>query len=91
MRNGNIYCDIPDDTDRPFTMQELHAVLKTGKDTAPGADLITNSMVHQAGPEGHQAILDLLNHSLAEGALPKSWKESIVVPIPKPDGGHRPI
>ena len=66
-------------------------VLKTGKDTAPGADLITNSMVHQAGAEGHQAILDLPNYSLAEGALPKSCKESVVVPIPKPDGGHSPF
>ena len=56
-------------------------VLKTGKDTAPGAD---DSMVHQAGAEGHQAILVLLNHSLAEGVLPRSWKESAVVPNAHP-------
>ena len=70
--------------DQPFTLKELHEVMKSGKDTAPGADLITNSMVHQAGAEGHQAILVLLSHSLAEGALPRSWRESVVVPNAHP-------
>ena len=44
VRDVNKYCYISDDTDQPFTIQELHMVLKTGKDTTPGADLITNSM-----------------------------------------------
>ena len=85
-------CSSPDESmDQPFTMAELQAVLKTGRDTAPGADKITHSMVYNAGPEGHQAILDLVNHSLAAGALPETWKQSVLVPIPKPDGSQRPI
>ena len=84
-------CGLRDTTDQPFTMHELQAILKSGKDTAPGEDRITNSMILHAGPEGHQAILDLLNHSLASGFLPKAWKESVIVPVPKPDGGQRPI
>ena len=62
-----------------------------GKDTAPGADKITNTMIRQAGEAGHQAILGLLNHSLATGSLPTVWKQSVIVPIPKPDGTQRPI
>ena len=48
-------------------------------------------MVKHAGPEGHKALLELANHTLQTGTLPKVWKESITVPIPKPDGSHRPI
>ena len=81
VREVSKYCYISDDTDQPFTIQELHMVLKTGKDTAPGAD---DSMVHQAGAEGHQAIPVLLNHSLVEGVLPRSWKESVMVPNAHP-------
>ena len=70
---------------------ELMAVLKAGHDTAPGKDRVSRSMVKHAGPEGHKALLELANYTLQTGTLPKVWKESITVPIPKPDGSHRPI
>ena len=87
----NESCAAPAVTDAPFTPAELAAVLKAGRDTAPGKDRVTHSMVKNAGPEGHEALLELYNHSLSDGKLPSAWKKSITIPVPKPDGTYRPI
>ena len=36
-------------------------------------------------------LLNLYNMSLSEGRLPSAWKKAIIIPIPKPGGGYRPV
>lgn len=36
-------------------------------------------------------LLHLFNMSLKEGKLPRAWKKAIVIPIPKGNGGTRPV
>ena len=77
-------CEEPDVTDVPFTTQELEGTRRGGRDTAPGADGVTYSMLAHAGPAGDAALLSLLNASWLAGRLPPAWKEADIQPIPKP-------
>ena len=79
--------------DTPFTEQELLLALRRPKDSSPGDDRITYSMLRHAPSPTHTLMLRLFNKSFAAGELPQSWKVATVVPIPKPGDptAHRPI
>ena len=82
-----------DDSDHLFTHAELMRAEKRGKDTSPGEDGATYTMLRRMGPAGKSAFLSLLNASWIEGRLPSRWKTAIIHPIPKPKdpGKMRPI
>ena len=86
-------CAVPAASDAPFSLAELKASIKTGRDTATGEDCITYSMIHHGGDAGLSALCTLLNHSWDEGVLPANWKKATIVPIPKrgSPGQMRPI
>ena len=63
-----------DETDHPFTMEELQRNRTQRPDTASGADGITYSMLQTAGRPGDEAFLQVLNRSWREGRLPYVWK-----------------
>ncbi|KAM7298532.1 hypothetical protein ISCGN_019126 [Ixodes scapularis] len=71
--------------DQPFQMGELHAALaRANARSAPGPDLITISELRNL-PELHlQLLLDAINEIWTTGNFPSSWRESLVMPIPKP-------
>ena len=80
-----------DITDQPFNLSELEHALQPKKDTAPGDDDCTYSMIRQASTMFKLEYLKLCNLSLSTGRLPKRWKTVKLVPIPKKDGSFRPI
>ena len=86
-------CNRPDITDIPFTSMEFQAVTHKGKDTAPGADRITYSMIFQSGPQGELAFLNLINHTWTLNVRPTKWNQADIQPIPKPKDptNSRPI
>ena len=71
-------------SDTPFTLTELLIALKK-KDTAPGPDSITYSMLYNIPERYLYKILLLFNTSLRLGSLPTRWKLSEIIPIPKKD------
>ena len=73
-----------DVTDCPFTQSELTRAKRRSRDTAPGEDGITYTMLRNMGQAGESAFLALLNASWRVGRLPPQWKSAIVHPIPKP-------
>ena len=64
----------PDETDHPFTMEELQRTRTKRPDTASGADGVTYSMLYMAGRPSDEAFLQVLNRSWREGRLPYVWK-----------------
>ena len=80
-----------------FTMQELRTALAAAKDTAPGRDNITASMLRHLPESSLQVLLDLYNETWRQQQLPKEWKHSKIVPVLKPQKdptkavSHRPI
>ncbi|KAG0424581.1 hypothetical protein HPB47_028207 [Ixodes persulcatus] len=73
------------DMDQPFQMAELHAALaRANYRSAPGPHLITISELRNL-PELHlQLLLDAINEIWTTGNFLSSWRESLVIPIPKP-------
>ena len=72
----------------PFTMKELLNVLSATKETSPGIDRITYSMIKKAHHLFHQAILDLINEIFTTNVFPTPWRIAEVIPIPKPNKDH---
>ena len=55
-------CQVATEHDAEFTLEELQAVEKTGKDTAPGEDQITYTMIRRSGEGTKRIILSLITH-----------------------------
>uniref|UniRef100_A0A8C1TCJ5 RNA-directed DNA polymerase from mobile element jockey n=1 Tax=Cyprinus carpio TaxID=7962 RepID=A0A8C1TCJ5_CYPCA len=83
--------------DEVFNSFELKIAINNSKNTTPGRDMISYSMLKNLPEVAFKAILDLYNHIWSEGILPKDWKSAIVIPIVKPGkdatkaNSYRPI
>ena len=65
-----------------FTIQELEACLKK-KDTAPGDDDVTYSMIFNLPEIGKRYLLKIYNNILNSSYVPYQWRNIKVIPIPK--------
>lgn len=64
-------------------MQDIENALKSIKSNAIGADKINLKMLKLVFPFCKEALKHIINYSLINGVVPKSWKISIVKPLPK--------
>ena len=72
-----------------FTIDELNHALKSLKrNSAPGPDEIYNQMITELPQNAKEHLLYLFNKVWSSADLPNFWKESIVIPIPKPGKDH---
>ena len=71
-----------------FTIEELQASLKRANDTAVGPDDIHYQLLkHLPIPTLH-ILLNIFNNIWESGNFPPSWREAIVIPVPKPGKDH---
>ncbi|KAK8383394.1 hypothetical protein O3P69_019047 [Scylla paramamosain] len=70
-------CQTASAHDAAFTYDELLVVQKTSRQTAPGEDQISYTMIHKSGEGTKRALLALINASWQQGQLPDSWKRAI--------------
>lgn len=66
-----------------FSMGEMRGCFKK-KDTAPGEDTITYSMISHLPETGQLYLLNLYNLILKSGDVPTQWRNVKVIAIPKP-------
>jgi len=71
-----------------FTIEELQGAIGSTKETSPGADCITNSMFKSMTIDTLKYVLTALNKVFFQGFFPEQWRESIIVPVPKPGKEH---
>ena len=92
MRNNAIEqaCQQVDETDTPYTMHELRQTYKKGKDTSPGADRITYTMIACLGEAGELMVLQLINKTHLQRVRPENWNKQDTQPIPKPKDPENP-
>ena len=67
-----------------FTSEELSKVLRdfpTGK--AEGPDRIPAEMLKALGTKGFETMLRIVNKSWTTNTTPNSWRDAIIIPIPK--------
>ena len=83
--------------DMDITMSELVTALNQTKNSSPGGDEISYSMLKSLKSNETEELLDLLNQCWQTGSIPKSWKAGTVIPIHKPQkpkdqaSSYRPI
>lgn len=84
---------LADDTDAEITREEMLRARKASKDTAPGDDGLTYTMLNNVCHVAGDPLLRLFNMSFAQGVLPEAWVKANIVPIPKPHeiDKYRPI
>nr|BDT63038.1 MAG: hypothetical protein [Trachysalambria curvirostris nimavirus] len=81
----------------PFSRREMDSALQLCRKTAPGSDDIPYQMVSHLPESSLEFLLALFNKIFREGTVPITWKEAIIIPIPKPGkdaaipGNYRPI
>ena len=66
-----------------FSLSELNDAIDLAKDTTPGRDGITYSMLKHVGVVGKNCLLHVINRSWSEGSCPLAWKEAVLSPILK--------
>ena len=76
--------DGEEDYNLPFTMGELKEALKKSKDTAAGLDNIHYQFLKRLPESCLNVLLNVYNNVWESGNFPPSWREALVVPIPKP-------
>ena len=86
----NHACTVPDITDTPYTTKELQELYEKGRDTAPGTNKITYTMIANMGTAGETAFLRLPNHTHLKQTRPLKWNQQDTQPIPKPKDPDNP-
>ena len=82
---------------KDFTMKELRKALKKCHDTTVGCDDIHYQFLKHLPFRSLDSLLRIFNQVWHSGILPDTWKEAIVIPIPKPGkdytnpANYRPI
>lgn len=71
-----------------ITMEEFQYALRKTKNTSPGPDKIYAQMIKNMPENAHEYLLKLLNRMYVEPYFPNQWRESTIVPIPKPNKNH---
>lgn len=81
----------------PFTLCEMSKTIHRKKDSAPGKDAITYSMLKHLPIQAKNVLLQVYNRLFTDPNIPPSLKETIIVPICKPGkpphdpNSYRPI
>jgi len=68
----------------PFSIDEVLDALSSSHDSAVGPDDIHYQMLKHLPSEVLNTLLSILNDIRLTGNFPSSWRQSYVVPIPKP-------
>ncbi|KAK8383860.1 hypothetical protein O3P69_015954 [Scylla paramamosain] len=71
-----------DDTDHEILRDELLRAWKTSKDTVPGDNDITYSMLSHVCNMVGDPLLCLFSRSLMQSMVHKEWKAANIIPIP---------
>ena len=69
---------------KDFTIKEMKKALRKCHDTAVGSDDINFKFLKHLPLRSLDSLLCIFNHIWHSGILPDSWKEAIIIPIPKP-------
>ena len=72
-----------------FTMTELKEALRRASDTAIGPDEIHYQLLKHLPEDTIVLLLDIMNEIWLSGQLPNTWKQAIIIPIPKPNKDHQ--
>ena len=72
----------------PFSVAELKQSLQRANDSATGLDQVHYQLLTHLPNSALSVLLKVYNHVWESGCFPPSWREAVVIPIPKPVKDH---
>ena len=84
-KNINITSNNLEVYNREISKAEMVAALTRARNTTPGPDNISYEMLRQLPEQAANYLLKIFNKLFKENSFPRQWRESIIIPIPKPD------
>lgn len=80
-----------------MSLDEYKSIISTKKNSAPGLDQIPYALLQNLPILGTQILLNIFNKCLESGEIPQQWKDTLILPIIKPNkdklvvSNYRPI
>ena len=74
-----------DDYNKKFSDDELIAALQRAKNGATGPGDIHYMILKRLPPESISVLCHIFNHFWQEDSFPSSWREALIIPVPKPN------
>ena len=71
-----------------FTMKDLTRTLKKANNSSPGPDQIHYEILRHLPIEIKSILLDIINEVWKNDTFPNSWREALIIGIPKPGKDH---
>ena len=72
----------------PFDLEELKSALHRANDSACGPDAVYYKFLNHLPPSALELLLELYNKIWTSGTFPQSWREALIIPVPKPGKDH---
>ena len=72
----------------PFSVTELRQLLPRANDSATGLDQVHYQLLTHLPNSALSVLLKVYNHVREYGRFPPSWREAVVIPIPRPGKDH---
>ena len=72
----------------PFSVAELKQSLQRANDSATSLDQVHYQLLTHLPNSALSVLLKVYNHMWESGCFLPSWREAVVIPIPKPDEDH---
>ena len=69
---------------KKFTMRDLKRSLKKSNNSSPGPDQIHYEILRHLPIETLHILLDIINETWKSDTFPESWREALIISIPKP-------
>ena len=73
---------------KKFTRRDLKRSLKKSNNSSPGPDQIHYEILRHLPIETLHILLDIINETWKNDTFPESWKEALIISIPKPGKDH---
>ena len=73
---------------KKFTMRDLKRSLKKSNNSSPGPDQIHYEILRHRPIETLHILLDIINETWKSDTFPESWRETLIISIPKPGKDH---
>ena len=73
---------------KKFTMRDLKRSLKKTNNSSPGPDQIHYKILRHLPIETLHILLDIINETWKSDTFPESWREALIISIPKPGKDH---
>ena len=73
---------------KKFTMRDLKRSLKKSNNSSQGPDEIHYEILRHLPIETLHILLDIINETWKSDTFPESWKEALIISIPKPGKDH---